>query len=305
MTSELLLRHFDAEMAAVPAASGSLNEVRRKVRRGRVRKGVVSIGTTLVVVLVAVSLLVPTLPRIAAAEGPDTPTRLLIDGNVEVPVTDDPIAEVETMSRTLSVYAGLPAPDTSFDITGLGVEQPLVQNDPLFDPRVDPEDVPVVYIGDVGSRSVFLHTNGWISWFDRLRGVGPHLCITVGDSSTIGGGGFCTGPGETPEGRTTSGHLHVDGEGFVGSYVTWFALPNGTAVVGLDLDNGRSYWQRPFGETVLFDVGDYVGPVTLTAIGTGGEALSEVGFEVHAPSESTYGEEYDETEVEIPPPADS
>lgn len=154
MTDELLSGHFDDEMAAVPAASGSLNLVKRKVRRRRVRHGLVSVATTLVAVVVAVSLLVPTLPRIAAAEGPDAPTRLLIDGNVEVPVTDEPIAQVETWSRTLSVYGGLAAPEANFDTTGMGVEEPLEQLAPSFDPRVDPEDVPVVYIGDVAGRSV-------------------------------------------------------------------------------------------------------------------------------------------------------
>ncbi len=307
MTSELLSRHLDDEMAAVPAASGSLKAVKRKVRHRRVQQSLISLGTTLVVVLVAVSLMVPALPRIAAAEGPETPTRLLIDGDVEVPITDDPIAEVETLSRTLTVYGGLPAPEASFDMMALGAEQRLEQVAPLFDPRVDPEDVPVVYIGDVGGRSVFLHTNGWVSWFDRLRGVGPHLCITVGDSSTTGGGGFCTGPGDTPEGRSTSGGLHVDGSegGFVGSYVTWFALPTGTTVVVLDLDDGRSFWQRPFGETVLFEVGEYVGPVALRAFDTQGEALYEVSVDVHGTSDPVYGEEHNDTEVEIPPPADS
>ncbi|MEX2423605.1 MAG: hypothetical protein WD990_06475, partial [Acidimicrobiia bacterium] len=188
MTDELLTRHFDDEMAAVPAASGSLHMVKRRVRRRRVRHGLVSAGSTLVVVLLAVSLMVPALPRIAAADGPDSPTRLLIDGNVEVLVTDEPIARVETMSRTLEVYGGLAAPRADFDVTRLGIEQPLEQLRPMFDPTVDPEDVPVVYIGDVTGRSVFLHTNGWISWFDRLRGAGPHLCLTVGDSSTVGGG---------------------------------------------------------------------------------------------------------------------
>lgn len=305
MNNETLARHFDDEMEAVPSASGSLSYVKRKVRRQRVRRGLVSIGTTLIVILIAVSVFIPALPRIAAAEGPDAPTRLLIDGDVEVPVTDEPIAEVETISRTLTVYGGLAGPEPDFDTTGLGVEQPLEQSEPLFDPRIDPEDVPVVYIGDVAGRSVFLHTNGWISWFDRLRGVGPHLCITVGDSVTTGGGGFCTGPGDTPETRSTSNHLHVDGDGFVGSYVTWFALPSGTAVVVLDLDDGRSFWQRPFGESVLFDVGDYAGPVTLTAKGSQGDDLYELNFEVHEPTDPTYGEDQDGTEVEIPPPTDS
>lgn len=305
MNSETLARHFDEEMAAVPSASGSLSGVKRKVRRQRARRGLVSIGTTLVVILITVSVFIPALPRIAAAEGPDAQTRLLIDGEVEVPVTDEPIAEVVTISRTLTVYGGLAGPAPSFDTTGLGVEQPSEQTEPLFDPRIDPEDVPVVYIGDVAGRSVFLHTNGWVSWFDRLRGVGPHLCVTAGDSSTTGGGGFCTGPGDTPESRSTSGHFHVDGDGFVSSYVTWFALPSGTAVVDLDLDDGRSFWQRPFGESVLFDVGDYAGPVTLTAMGTQGEVLYELNFEVHGPTDSTYDEEHDNTEVEIPPPADS
>ncbi|MEX1005442.1 MAG: hypothetical protein WD156_08740 [Acidimicrobiia bacterium] len=304
MTDELLSRHFCDEMAAVPAASGSLHMVKRRIRRRRVRHGLVSAGTTLVVVLLAVSLMVPALPRIAAADGPDSPTRLLIDGNVEIPVTDEPIAQVGTMFRILSVYGGHAAPRPNFELTGLGVEQRLEQREPLFDPTVDPGDVPVVYIGDVAGRSVFLHTNGSVNWFDRLRGAGPHLCLTVGNSSTLGGGGFCTSPADIPEGRSTSGRLHADDEGFVGSYVTWLALPGGTAVVSLDLDDGRSLWQRPFGATVLFDVGDYVGPVTLTAIGSEGETLYALDFEVHEPQPS-HGEEDNDTEVEIPPPAGS
>jgi hypothetical protein len=294
-------------MAAVPAASGSLTAVKRKVRHRRVRQSLFSVGTTLVIVLVAVSLMVPALPRIAAAEGPDAPTRLLIDGNVEIPVTDEAIGEIETPHQTLTVYGGLPGPEPTFDTAALGVEQRLDQVTPSFDMAVDPGDVPVVYIGDVAGRSVFLHTNGWVTRLEQLSGVGPHLCITVGDSSTNGGGGFCASPAEIPEHRIVSGGLNVDDAdgGFVGSYVTWFALPASTAVVALDLDDGRSFWQRPFGETALFEVGDYIGPVTLRAIDAQGEALYEMGLDVESSSDLVYDENQSGNEVDIPPPADS
>lgn len=314
MSEDLLVRHLEDEMSAVPAAYGSLGKVRRKSHRRRLRRRVVSTGTTFVVLLAALSLVVPTLPRIASADGPGMPTRLLIDGDVEIPVTDEPIAEVENSRRTLTVYGGLPAPEPDFDASDLGIEQPLIQNEPKWG-NSDPGDVPVVYVGDVDDRSVFLHTNGGISLIDRLlvwmqgSEIGPHLCVSMGDSETVGGGGFCTGPGDTPEGRSTSGAIRLNnvpaGEGLLGYYVTWFALPEGTAIVTLELDHGRRLWQKPYGEMAFFDVGDYVGPTTLTAIDATGSVLYEVGLGVHAVDDAVYGEEFNETDVEIPPPTDS
>lgn len=291
MKIEAIVDHFDNEMASVPEASGSLATVHRRARRRRIVSGMTSGATALLVILVVVSLLFPSLPRIARADGPDAPTRLLIDGDVEILVTDNPIAEVENVARSLTVYGGLEAPAADFDLAELGQEQPLVQEEPRWDPTTDPGDVPVVYVGDVAGRAVFLHTNGAISLFDRIlheiadgQPFGPHLCLTVGDTSLTGGGGFCTGPGSTPEQRSTSGFLTQDGL-HVGDFVTWFGLPSGTAVVTLEFDTGDVLWQRPYGDTVLFDLGGVrPGPTKLIALSTEGEVLHEVQVEVQSTS---------------------
>lgn len=306
MIMETLSEHFEDEMASIPAASGSLQLVRRRARRRRVTRAVASGATTLVVLVVVVSLLVPSLPRIATADGPGAPTRLLIDGDVEIPVTDEPIASVENVARALTVYGGLPAPAAAFDLSSLGTEQELSQNDPAWDPTTDPGDVPVVYIGDVAGRSVFLHTNGAISTFDRVlheiidgQSFGPHLCISVGDTAVTGGGGFCTGPASIPEGRSTSGFLTVNGV-YIGDYVTWFGLPADTAVVVIEFEDGEALWQIPSGETVLFDLGGpRPGTTSLKAIDPDGQVLYQMDLAVHDYVTSTGTEE----DVEIAPPA--
>lgn len=282
MNIETLTQHFDDELDAVPAATGALTYVHRRVKRRRAARWIASASMTMLVVLVVVSMLVPSLPRIAAADGPDTPTRLLIDGDVEVLITDEPIGTVENVERTLTVYGGLKAPEADFDLSALGIEQALIQSEPAWDPTTDPGDVPVVYIGDVAGRSVFLHTNGAISVFDRIlheitdgQSFGPHLCMTVGDTADNGGAGFCTGPGSTQDERSTSGVLTADGEHF-GDFLTWFGLPANTAVVVLEHESGESLWQIPYGETVLFDLdGPRPGTFILKALDPSGEILHE------------------------------
>jgi hypothetical protein len=216
----------------------------------------------------------------------------LIDGTVTLPI-EGPIGTVETRTRTLTVYHGLAGPAPAFDPTGLGEEQPLALAQPHWD-QSDPGPVPVVYIGDVNGRSVFVHTNGGISWLDRAEAwlqnseIGPHICLTVGDSETVGGGGFCGDPIQESVGMIVEGSLVKNGPaGPLGDFITWIDTPEGTSVVAMELEDGRRWWQRPMGETAFFDFqGIYSGRITMTALDAQGETLYQREWDSYSQTEA-------------------
>lgn len=207
---------------------------------------------------------------------------LVIDGGVVVPILGE-LGSVGSSRGTLAVVAGGPAPGLEVDLDFDGVEQPLVQGSPRWDESSWPGDVPVVYIGSLNGRSVFVHTNGTIGLIERLRAslsghpLGEHICMTIGDShSDLGGAGFCGSPGPVSLG----GRYHDNRQdgGPVGAWATWIDVPEGTALVTLTVDEESLVWQRPVADTSFFDIGrPPTEPVIMTAVGVDG---SKLGSEV-------------------------
>lgn len=222
-------------------------------RRGMLTKYVLA-GLAVAVVVTVIVLAF----RRADSVGPDD-GELLIDGDVILSVEPD-VDHVESFGGTLTVYHGAAAPGTlGFEVAG--VEQPLVQGKPNWDENNFAGDVPIVYVGDVNGRSVFVHTNGTIGWFERLeanlRGsqIGDHICMSVGSYDGVNGGvGFC-GTGTSHSGRfikNVAGELQI-------SWATWIDLPVDTTVALAQVDGQAVLWQRPRGNTVFFDLDDTQG----------------------------------------------
>lgn len=234
------------------------------------------------VALVAI-LVVVALARIGAGP-PDG--QVHIDGEVFLPV-ETGAEYVATRSGTLAVYLGSPAPP--FDHPDPpGEEQPLVQARPDWDDATWAGNVPVVYVGDVNGRAVFVHTNGTIGWIEHVSAAwfsgsefGDQICLSVGNYDSVGGGiGFCGG------GTVSGGRFVRNGVGDMDqAWVTWVDVPLGTSVVSVSMDGEVVAWQRPLGETVFFVLGPPPSQdVLLTALDQHGsdiasEFLDRIWFE--------------------------
>lgn len=282
MDTEQLIRHLHEELAAVPQAQGSFEIIeRRGRRRRRMRRSAIAataVGVMAMTVL-TIAWLAPSGPRFQEATT-NEPAQVSIDGDVTLPVGDTSIV-TDFKGDSLTVYRGLPAPTPQFDPSVLGDEQPLVRAQPQWATNQRVGGVSsVVYIGDVNGRSVFVHTNT-VSLLDRIRNwfqedtLGDSINLTVGDMTTIGGGGVGSG-GPFPEtgGFVLAGYLVRDPDGPVSDFISWIAVPDDTSVVAIELDDGRRFWQQPNGTTVFFDLeGPYNGEVVLTAVDSSGETL--------------------------------
>lgn len=208
---------------------------------------------------------------------------IVIDASVVLPV-DGEVGTVESQGGTLTVIAGSPAPPMAVDLDVEGTEQPLLALAPIWDEPIWPGDVPVVYIGTVGGRSVFVHGNGTLGLLTQVKvdlGLQPrteHVCITVGDSTPrdgtidpIGAAGFCAGSDQLTFGGQFDSERGMED----GWWTTWIDVPPGTALVTLAIDDEGFAWQRPVAETVFFELDERPnGPVTLTAIGVDGQELA-------------------------------
>jgi hypothetical protein len=237
----------------------------------------------LLLTVAAVTLVGLAMMALVRAAAPDSgDVGLLIDGDVVLPI-DSTAEHVEAFGGTLTVYRGAPSPGNVPDFDMEGVEQPLVQADPKWDWSTWPGDVPVVYVGDVNGRSVFVHTNGTIGWIDHIgawlegSSIGEHICMTVGDYDTPAGGiGFCGG-------NTFSGGRFVqNGPGELDqAWAHWVDLPEATSVVTAAIGGNVLLWQRPYGETVFFDLGKPpANDVLLTALDSTGGAIASQRIDV-------------------------
>lgn len=202
---------------------------------------------------------------------------LLVDADVALPIASE-WGRMKARSGAFTVLVGAEGPPPAFDVADLeGAEQPLLMGTPVWNPNLWAGDVPVVYVGDIDDRSVFVHTNGTISPIDRLTAafegstIGPHICLTVGSyDAATGGVGLCGG------GTTSGGPFIKNGPGELNAgWASWIDVPTGTSVVTATLEGTVVLWQRPIGETVFFDLGKIPeGPVTLTAISAAGDELA-------------------------------
>jgi hypothetical protein len=301
MNTDQLVQHIQQELDSVPPAHGSFDTVQTRGRRRRAirRFGVAIAGAAGVIVagIVSLSLLIPGLPRVEPPQAPGEPSEMLIDGEMRVLVTG-PIGEVDSFDGTFTVYAGVAGPQASFDLEDLGVEQPFEEGVPTWDWSTSAGDVPLVYLGDVNGRSVFLHTNGTIGRLERIlawfRGetIGSHICLSYGVTDTIGGQGFCGGGWSGEDGHVVDGFLIKDGVGPAGDIVTWVGVPEGTAAVTLELSDGRRMWQRPVSDVAFFDLdGSYSGEMTLIALDTEGHILNQQERPILSPSQDLIEEE--------------
>lgn len=200
--------------------------------------------------------------------------QIVIDGQVTLPIAGG-LGTLDARGHRLEVVAGLPAPPLAMDLDLDGSEQPLVAAAPSWDQNAWAGDVTLVYIGDRSGRSIFVHTNGTIGFFDRLFAagdIGDHICMSIGDSnSPSGGAGFCSSAASSHGGRF---HDNSAGAPVDAWWVTWIDVPSGTAIVTADVAGEPLAWQAPVGETAFFDLTEPpTGMVTLTAIGVDGTEL--------------------------------
>lgn len=201
---------------------------------------------------------------------------LAIDGVLEVPVSGHP-SRMRAPDGDHDLHFGSESVVSLGDPGGL--ELPLAQETAMWDGTVDIGSSPLVYLGDVDGRSVFLHESGSVGWLDRLRdtmsGVpsAHQICLTVGSFRLDAGGvSFCTN--SMPFART--GRFDsVEERREMGFWASWVGVPVDTSAVTLSVGSGSLVWQSPVSRSTFFVLPvPPTDPVTLTALNSQGDVLS-------------------------------
>lgn len=204
--------------------------------------------------------------------------RVSLGGLVSLPV-DGSVTVTDSRGETKTAHRALPGPEPAFDPTGLGEEMAFTAGEPRWPVthRLD-TTAGLMYIGDVSEHSVFTYAIGTgvvrriLEWARGDSGnVGAPAVAVGGDR--VAGGGTLRPAGAEATGMLSIGILQSTGGGGSSNYVAWVGIPEATAVVALELDDGAALWQRPFGESAFFDVGDYRGDFVFTALSSAGEVL--------------------------------
>lgn len=228
-------------LAGVPDFSGDFDSVlSRGIRRRRLVKAGLA-GKTLAALLVVMSPLLLTIGGVNTQDadaGSGSQTTIRLHPNFAVAVEVSP-----AHSEGAVVYLGLLADDPIFDLSAFGKEVAILRRN-ARDLIVPPSKLPwernalrtsrLVYIGDVGNAQLALNV------------FGGELCMFFGNGTKVTGGGYC-GVVDTPEVGWSTDPAQ---EG----WLIWSKLPEETAVVRIELENGSLYWQRPVARTVFFAV---------------------------------------------------
>lgn len=228
-------------LAGVPDFSGDFDSVlSRGIRRRRLVKAGLA-GKTLAALLVVMSPLLLTIGGVNTQDadaGSGSQTTIRLHPNFAVAVEVSP-----AHSEGAVVYLGLLADDPIFDLSAFGKEVAILRRN-ARDLIVPPSKLPwernalrtsrLVYIGDVGNAQLALNV------------FGGELCMFFVNGTKVTGGGYC-GVVDTPEVGWSTDPAQ---EG----WLIWSKLPEETAVVRIELENGSLYWQRPVARTVFFAV---------------------------------------------------
>jgi hypothetical protein len=184
------------------------------------------------------------------------PTVGAVDDVLVIAGEEFPVGDLVEAFAEQDMYLPVVGVAPAFDTSPWGEEMPLV----VADPRVNDDDIidgPSVYLGDLGTKSVFLTEEDFTDPDSEASGMDPHKFVWIGD----------TGIG-ADLGVLTTGR---------GSTAVWIGVPDGTAIVAVTTDAGPIGWQVPHSRVVVM-------PVPLEAIGfialdaNGNELLRWDGF---------------------------
>ncbi|MGC2239520.1 MAG: hypothetical protein WA726_01635 [Acidimicrobiia bacterium] len=256
--------YVEERLDQVPLRSGDLSSVvLRGQRRRRARRGfTVAVAALLVALFVG-----PMFWLFRPVEQP------LASGSGSLQLTDGftvGVSENTVESEGAMVYEGLLGPTPVFDTSRLGTEIPLTLDsvaDLVVPPKVDLwqanalNALALVYLGDINGAQIALQ----LSHFDGQ----DHFCVFFGNGTDITGGGIC---GPSVSSHPVSGFA---ADPAIGGWVVWTKLAEETSVVRMELVGGSSYWQRPRGRTVFFNLPDHsnLDDVRLTTFTASGDSV--------------------------------
>lgn len=275
MIDEATRNYVKTIVENTPPRVGNIDSV---LARGRRRRLANRIGTAVSVAVVAVLAIGVTawlrpVDR-PVATGTDV-TMLELPGGFAVYVESDSVE-----SKGAIVYVGVPGPEPLFDTTTLGTEVPLTRHPASEFIAPDVFDAAtMVYLGDINGAQIALQvTDGGLLPPSTSDGI---LCVYIGDHKPIPSGGDCyiiDGP--------RAGTM-VDPP--LGGWLVWPRLPEATAAVQLELDDGTRYWQQPVARTVFFNLtdGSPLTDASLAAIDRDGNVIETATAEPTTPPPAT------------------
>ncbi len=252
-----------------PHRVGNIESVLVRGRRRRLAYRISAAATVAAVAALVVGVagwLRPVDPPVA--RGADV-TVLELPGGFAVDVES---ASVE--SDGVIVYVGLSGPEPAFDTESLGTEVSL-ERLPVSEFTVPDvfDAATMVYLGDINGAQIALQvTDGGPLPPSTSDGI---LCVYIGDHKLIPSGGDCYIIDGPRAGTMADPPL--------GGWLVWPQLPEATAAVQLELDDGSNYWQQPTAGTVFFNLTDgrTLDGASLAAIDTDGNVI-EVATPDHA-----------------------
>lgn len=261
MTTDQLRRTMKAIVGTAPEASDVLEHRLVPDRRRRHAGGVLVAAAAFVTVVLVGGLSVFLLiggPNTDAAGGVSPAVNdddLMADASGRVHLPGDFVVSVVgglVESEGAVVYLGRLGPEPDFDTSQLGTQVSLNREPPanlVVPPKTNPADYLnalqsplLVYLGDINGAQIALQ---W-SRLDGQDGFG----VFVGNGTAVTGGGI---------GKPFISAHPVSGNAAdppIGGWVVWTKLADDTSVVRMELADGSSYWQRPAGRTVFFNLPD-------------------------------------------------
>ena len=275
MIDETTRNYVQTIVENTPPRVGNIDSVLARGRRHRVANRIgTAVSVTVVAVLaIGVTAWLRPVDR-PVATGTDV-TMLELPGGFAVYVESDSVE-----SKGAIVYVGMPGPEPLFDTTTLGTEVPLTRHpaSELIAPDVF-DAATMVYLGDINGAQIALQvTDGGTLPPSTSTGL---LCAFFGNRTPITGGGNCYVIEGPKTGTNTDPPL--------GGWLVWTQLPEATAAVQLQLDDGTSYWQQPVARTVFFNLTDGrpLTDASLAAIDRDGNVIETATAEPTTPPPAT------------------
>jgi hypothetical protein len=267
--SDLLVRHVEDELAAVPRGTGSVSDV---MRRGRRRRASRKIAVSLVVV--AAMLLFVMFPV------PFDPNPVALAGSYEIPaaveISDLEVA-VEDQTPSLEnpdVWIGYVHPAPKFDTSNLGPNLSFTPGAPSASDLGD-RVLSAVYLGDLDGEPFYIYAVDPPTMIDRVTEIADgalsgeilgttHGCCSGGDM-------------DIPDGLPGMSTVRTGTEPPIVT-AEWLGLTPNVSVVAYKIGNSFVGWQTPVGGVASVRLDHEPGvEVTLVAYAADGQEIKEFG----------------------------
>lgn len=271
MNTELLARHLEEEMSAVPVGQASVKQVIRRGRRRRRIRRLAWVTSAFAGAFLFVMFPVPYDPNPAA-----------IAGEYEIPAAVE-ISDLEVAVESLTpaitspnVWIGWAHPTPEFDTSNLGTDHTFAAGTPSTDDLLDRTRAnAAVYLGQDKSEPFYLYAQDPPTIIDRVAEIShgnlsgeilgtSHVCCSGGDM-------------DVEEGLPGMSTLRAgDSEPIVTA--EWLGLAPNISVVAIQVGDSYVAWQTPVGGVISMRLDHDPGVgVQLVSFTADGEEVTRIG----------------------------